>query len=82
MLTIAVVLYAVYRVADLYKENRLKEYVCAFFKCTGYYLLGIINALAIFLPVLLAFSESGRSSVNSFREILFGGHYYKETFNP
>ena len=80
ILTIAMVLYAMYRVCDLHKTKLVKKYVTAFFRCTGYYLIGILNAMILFLPVLYAFSNTKRSGVSAFPAILYNKDYYISIF--
>lgn len=51
-------LYAIYRVSDLYSKNRIKEYAMAFCRCSAHYLLGVLNAMIVFMHVLFAFAAT------------------------
>lgn len=68
-------LYAVLRVFDLYRESRLKHAVQLFFKTCGFYLLGVGMAAVAVLPQLTSFGSSSRDSSALNTESLF---YYED----
>lgn len=60
MMTILIFIYAFIRFFDIYKYNRLKNFITIFFKGIFLYILGIGMAMFIFLPILLAFLNNAR----------------------
>ena len=68
--------YAVYRVADLYKENLVKEYIQAFFRSLFYYLIGVANACIIFVPVVYSFLGTKRTDSRIFNNLFYSKWYY------
>lgn len=76
-LTIFMFTYAFLRFYELYSENRFKEFWCAIFRAVKAFLIGVLCAMVIFLPVLLAFTESGRSGgSNIVNYFFFNKSYY------
>lgn len=75
MLTIAVFIYAIWRVYNLYGFC-WKTYVTLALKCIGFYLVGILNAMVIFLPVLTSFLDTSRSESGLPYHILSYPLYY------
>lgn len=60
MMTILVFIYAFIRFFDIYKSDRLKNFITIFFKSIFLYILGVGMAMFIFLPILLAFLNNAR----------------------
>ena len=60
MLTIILFIYALLRYCQIYREKNWKSFFAIFFKSVFSYVLGVLNAMIIFLPVLLAFLGTER----------------------
>lgn len=60
MLTIILFVYALLRYFQLYSERSWKGFLSIFWKSVLSYVLGVLNAMVIFLPVLLAFLGTER----------------------
>lgn len=69
MLTILVILYFVFRYIYEYQKqysNSLRGFILTGLRLGGYYLLGLAMSAFIFLPVVYAFMQNGRSESNGF----------------
>ncbi|MCI5731695.1 MAG: YfhO family protein [Eubacterium sp.] len=61
MLSIAMFIYAIRRVYEIYDRPGWKTYIQHAAKCIALYLVGVCNAMVVFFPVLLSFLGTARS---------------------
>ena len=79
MNTIAMGIYTVVRIFDIYKENRMNNFVQALLRVVLYYLIGSLMACVIFLPVIYNYFNSLRTNAVYGLDNLFsyGGNWLK-----
>lgn len=77
VISLFTILYIFIRLFFEYKENFVKNCFGAFFKFSGAYLLGVLMAAIIFVPVVSVFLGSARGSVTYEYTQLFNVEYYK-----
>ncbi len=79
MLTIFIFLYALIRFFSIYRERRLYHFGCSLGKFTGYFLVGVLIASLIFIPVVMQVLTTGRMQAEHAIPLLYSDEYY-ETF--
>lgn len=72
------VLYIFVRLFFVYRENIVKNFFQSLIKFGGCYILGIIMASVIFVPIVLTFLSSSRGGVEYPTMMLFSKDFYKE----
>ena len=66
MVTVMLLIYAAIRFFDVYKSDRLKEFLAAVKRGTAAYALGLGSCALIFLPSALVFLNASRSTYHNF----------------
>jgi len=77
IISIAIFIYAIWRVKDLYSENIVMEYLQAIKRSILFYLLGIACACVIFIPVVCSFLATSRSGTRVFPSLFYSKGYYE-----
>lgn len=80
MMTIMVVVYAFIRFFDLYRENRVKEFLFALGRGIIGYCLGLGMAAIIFLPSIANYLNASRSEFSNFNPITYSWSYFRNHF--
>ncbi len=77
VLSFFTVLYIFVRLFFVYKEHIVKNFFMSLLKFGGCYLLGVLAASMIFVPVVVTFLSSNRGSVEYGFNMLYDAKYYQ-----
>lgn len=80
MITILIFIYALFSYFSRTNMKSIKHFLCSFFKCFWFYILGIGMACVIFIPVVLLFTSTARASDRPYIPILYTLSYYLKIF--
>jgi len=76
MISILMILYAVFRYFDIYKKVEIKTLVKTVCSMAGFYTVGLMMACAIFIPVVSLFFTSGRIDTGYTVPFLYDINFY------
>ncbi len=76
IITIALCIYAIYRIFNLYKEHPIKELFVSAIKCALYYILGVAIACVLIIPMLNSFLDTSRAQNAVLPGIFYAAKYY------
>ncbi len=76
MLSILMVIYAAFRFFMIYKKSIFKSLLQCFFKFGKFYIIGVLMACAIFIPVVFALFLSNRSDSSTLVGLFYNASYY------
>ncbi len=76
IITIALAIYAIYRIYQLYKGSFVKELFKGAIRCGLYYLLGMVNACILLLPMLFCLFDTARAKNASIPSLIYSINYY------
>lgn len=78
VLSLFTVFYIFVRLFFQYKEKFIKNFFICFAKFGGSYILGIIMAAAVFVPVIISFLSSSRGDVEYGLNLFYDRDYYRD----
>ncbi len=81
MLSVMIFLYGVVRFLFLFPEKRLRNLAVFLSRFIGYYVVGILMASVIFLPVLMRFVSTERANISTVVQLLYPTGYYPLLFH-
>lgn len=81
VISIFTVLYIFVRLFFQYKNQFIKNLFTSFLKFGSCYLLGVLMASIIFVPIVLTFLQSSRGSVEYAFDLFFASSYYNSFIN-
>jgi len=76
MLSILMVSYAVFRYFDIYKKAKIRTLAETFLPMAGFYIVGLMMACAIFIPVVSVFLTSGRIDTGYTVPLFYNINFY------
>ena len=78
VVTLFIMLYIFVRLFFVYKKNFIKGFFTSLLRFASLYILGVLMAAVIFLPIVSVFLSSGRAGVEYPLSALFDTEYYKQ----
>lgn len=78
VVTLFIMLYIFVRLFFVYKKNFIKGFFTSLLRFASLYILGVLMAAVIFLPIVSVFLTSGRAGVEFPVSVFFGKEYYNK----
>lgn len=78
VVTLFIMLYIFVRLFFVYKKNFIKGFFTSLLRFASLYILGVLMAAVIFLPIVSVFLSSGRAGVEFPVSVFFGKEYYNK----
>lgn len=76
MITILIFIYALFEYWNIHQKIQIKQLLNSFFRCLWYYILGVMIACIIFVPVFLLFIQTARAADRPFIPTFYTLDYY------
>ncbi len=78
MISVFMVLYAAFRYFGIFRKRAVKDVLRWFFKFAGFYLVSLMIAAMIFLPVVMTLFETERFQAQNYVPLLYDHIYYEK----
>lgn len=78
VVTLFIMLYIFVRLFFVYKKDFIKGFFTSLLRFASLYILGVLMAAVIFLPIVSVFLTSGRAGVEFPISVFFGKEYYEK----